>query len=292
MIKALKNTYQRGVFLLVLSALLLSTSGVVLREIQSAGGWEILFYRSLAFSLTVATYLFLRQGKRSLTSILQFRWSELLIVVFLGTGFVAYVFALLYTTVANALFAISAAPLLMAVLGWFILKEKVPWVTWIAIVAGVVGLCIMVGGEVARGRLFGNLIALWIPISYAATIILIRRFRDIDMLPALLMAGLLALIISALFSNELILSWHDFLLSIYLGIFQVGLGFIFMFAGARYVPAAQVGLIGLTEVICAPLWVWLTIAEIPSSSTLIGGGVIFIAIASNGVFNLLKAPRH
>ena len=292
MTKALKNDYPRGVFLLVLSALFLSTSGVVLREIDTAGGWEILFYRSLAFCVTVAIYLTFRQDRGSLQSFLHFGWSELLIVVFLGTGFVAYVFALLHTTIANALFAISAAPLLMAVLGWFILKEKVPWVTWLAIAMGAVGLSIMVGGEVAGGRLLGNLIALWVPISYAATIILIRRFREIDMLPALLMAGLFALIISALFADEFMLSWHDLLLSIYLGIFQVGLGFIFMFAGARYVPAAQVGLIGLTEVICAPLWVWLTIAEVPSSSTLIGGVIIFIAIASNGVFNLLKTSRN
>ena len=112
------------------------------------------------------------------------------------------------------------------------------------------------------------------------------------MLPALCLAGILATAISGFGVQDFSLSLNDMLLSIYLGIFQIGLGFILMFLGARYVPAAQVGLIGLTETICAPVWVWLAVGEVPASATLIGGLLIFIAIFSDGIWNLLGVKKR
>ena len=111
------------------------------------------------------------------------------------------------------------------------------------------------------------------------------------MLPALCLAGILATAISGFGVQDFSLSLNDLLLSIYLGIFQIGLGFILMFLGARYVPAAQVGLIGLTETICAPVWVWMAVGEVPASATLIGGLLIFLAILSDGIWNLARPKK-
>jgi len=285
-------TYLRGVVMLVASALFLSTSGLALRIIEAADGWQILFYRSLTFSVTVFLFLLLRKDVRIREEITNIDWNSLVVAFFLGTGFIAYVFALLHTTVANALFVISAAPLMLAVLGRFVLKERVATRTWVAIGGATAGLVVMVGGGFASGRYFGNLIALWVPISYAVTIILVRRSTRAHMLPALCLAGIVGTVISAFGIQSFSLSLHDLLISIYLGIFQIGFGFILMFLGARYVPAAQVGLIGLTEPICAPILVWLAVGEVPAAATLIGGLMIFSAILFDGFLNILRARRE
>ncbi len=286
------TTYLRGVVMLVASALFLSTSGLALRNIETAEGWQILFYRSLTFSITVFVFLLLKRDVRIRDELANLGWNGLVLAVFMGTGFIAYVFALLHTTVANALFVISAAPLMIALLGWFILKERVPFRTWFAIGGATAGLVVMVGGGFASGRYLGNLIALWVPISYAVTIVLIRRSTRLHMLPALCLAGVVATVISAFGIQNFLLSLHDLLISIYLGIFQIGFGFILVFLGARYVPAAQVGLIGLTETICAPIWVWLAVGEVPAAATLIGGLIIFSAILSDGALNIVGAKSE
>ena len=92
-------TYLRGVAMLVASALFLSTSGLALRNIESAEGWEILFYRSLTFSITVFVYLLLKRDVRIRDELVKLGWNGLIVAVFMGTGFIAYVFALLHTTV-------------------------------------------------------------------------------------------------------------------------------------------------------------------------------------------------
>ena len=286
----LGTPYGRGVLMIAVSALFLSTSGVALRAIDEAGGWQILFFRSFAFSITVFLYLTFKKDVSLRAEIASLKWNDFLVVVFMATGFLAYVFALLHTTVANAVFIIGAAPLLMAFLGWLVLRERVSGRTWLAIVGAIAGLIIIVTGEFSGGRYLGNLIALWIPISYAFTVILIRKSQRTHMLAALLLAGILAMVLSAMFVPTFAVSRHDLLISFYLGIFQVGLGFILLFLGARYVPAAQVGLIGLIETICAPIWVWVTVDEMPSMATLFGGLIILASIVSNGMLSII-GPR-
>ena len=278
-----KSLYVKGVAMLVASGLCLSISGIGLRNIESADGWQILFYRSIAFTLTVFLYMLLRKDITIKESFTNIGANDILLGLFQGTGFVAFVFALLHTTVANALFIFSAAPLVAAVLGWWVLKEAVPGRTWVAISIAMVGLMVMVGGGIAGGRYLGNLIALWVPISYAVTVILIRRSKKIHMLPALCIAGVVTAVISVCFVTDFKVSLNDFSISMLLGIFEIGFGFILMVLGARFVPAAQVGLLALVEPLFAPIWVWWGIGEIPSTFTILGGLLIFLAILSDGL---------
>ena len=278
-----KSLYVKGVAMLVASGLCLSISGIGLRNIESADGWQILFYRSIAFTLTVFLYMLLRKDITIKESFTNIGANDILLGLFQGTGFVAFVFALLHTTVANALFIFSAAPLVAAVLGWWVLKEAVPGRTWVAISIAMVGLMVMVGGGIAGGRYLGNLISLWVQISYAVTVILIRRSKKIHMLPALCIAGVVTAVISVCFVTDFKISLNDFSISMLLGIFEIGLGFILMVLGARFVPAAQVGLLALVEPLFAPIWVWWGIGEIPSTFTILGGLLIFLAILSDGL---------
>ena len=284
--------YRRGILQLVASGFFLSTSGIALRIIEQADGWQILFYRSLALSVTILLILVFQKGSRFFDEFRGLGWNDCLLAVFLGTGFVAYVFALLYNTVANALFIFSCAPFVAGFLGWILLGERVATRTWFAIGVTMAGLAVMVGSELAVSHYLGTLLALWIPIAYAASIIAVRSSKRDNMLVALCLAGLVAGGLSAIFVTDYALTSRDLIISLYLGVFQVGAGFTLVVLGARYVPTAQVGLLALVEPVLAPIWVWMGVGEVPSLATIVGGTIIFLAITTDGTLNIKSSESH
>ena len=284
--------YRRGILQLVASGFFLSTSGIALRIIEQADGWQILFYRSLALSVTILLILVFQKGSRVFDEFRGLEWNDYLLALFLGSGFVAYVFALLYNTVANALFIFSCAPFVAGFLGWILLGERVATRTWFAIGAAMAGLTVMVGNELAVSRYLGTLIALWIPIAYAASIIVIRSSKRENMLAALCLAGLVSGGLSAIFVTDYALTLQDLIISLYLGVFQVGVGFTLVVLGTRYVPAAQVGLLAMVEPVLAPIWVWMGVGEVPGLATIVGGAIIFLAITIDGILNIKSSESH
>ena len=284
--------YRRGILQLVASGFFLSTAGIALRLVEQADGWQILFYRSLALSITILLILVFQKGSRFFDEFRGLGWNDYLLAVFLGTGFVAYVFALLYNTVANALFIFSCAPFVAGFLGWILLGERVATRTWFAIGVAMAGLAVMVGSEMAVSRYLGTLLALWIPIAYAASIIAVRRSKRDNMLVALCLAGLVAGGLSAFFVTDYALTPRDLIISLYLGVFQVGVGFTLVVLGSRYVPAAQVGLLALVEPVLAPIWAWMGVEEVPGLATIVGGTIIFLAIATDGILNIKSSESN
>ena len=278
--------YRRGILQLVASGFFLSTAGIALRLVEQADGWQILFYRSFALSITILLILVFQKRSRFFDEFRGLGWNDCLLAVFLGTGFVAYVFALLYNTVANALFIFSCAPFLAGFLGWILLGERVATRTWLAIGVAMSGLAVMVGSELAVSRYLGTLLALWIPIAYAASIIAVRRSKRDNMLVALCLAGLVAGCLSAFFVTDYALTPRDLIIYLYLGVFQVGVGFTLVVLGSRYVPAAQVGLLALVEPVLAPIWAWMGVGEVPGLATIVGGTIIFLAIGTDGILNI------
>ena len=284
--------YRRGILQLVASGFFLSTAGIALRLVEQADGWQILFYRSLALSITILLILVFQKRSRFFDEFRGLGWNDCLLAVFLGTGFVAYVFALLYNTVANALFIFSCAPFVAGFLGWILLGERVATRTWFAIGVAMAGLAVMVGSEMAVSRYLGTLLALWIPIAYAASIIAVRRSKRDNMLVALCLAGLVAGGLSAFFVTDYALTPRDLIISLYLGVFQVGVGFTLVVLGSRYVPAAQVGLLALVEPVLAPIWAWMGVGEVPGLATIVGGTIIFLAIATDGILNIKSSESN
>ena len=284
--------YRRGILQLVASGFFLSTSGIALRIIEQADGWQILFYRSLALSVTILLILVFQKGSRVFDEFRGLEWNDYLLALFLGSGFVAYVFALLYNTVANALFIFSCAPFVAGFLGWILLGERVATRTWFAIGGAMAGLTVMVGSELAVSRYLGTLIALWIPIAYAASIIVIRSSKRENMLAALCLAGLVSGGLSAIFVTDYALTLQDLIISLYLGVFQAGIGFTLVVLGTRYIPAAQVGLLAMVEPVLAPIWVWIGVGEVPGLATIVGGAIIFSAITIDGILNIKSSESH
>ena len=279
-----------GPLLIFMGALCLSFGGLIVKSFEGATLWQILFWRSIFFSLTVLTFLIITYKKKLFNSFYLSGLPGFIGGVVLSFGFCGYVVAMYSTTVANTNFIISLQILFLAIFGYFFLKEKISLVTLLSIILAVIGVFIMVGNSLTPGELSGNLAAFSMPITFAVLIVIVRKFPSVDMVPAQFVAGICCCLIGYLLSNKLMISYHDIFLGFLAGFFQVGFGFIFITIGARTTPSAMVGIIMLSESVLGPVWAFLFVSERPSIFSLIGGAVILFAVLIQ-FYTLLKKTK-
>ena len=267
-----------GPILIFLGACCLSFGGLIVKSFEGATLWQILFWRSIFFSIAVVIFLLITHKRNIFNSFYKSGFPGLIGGLILSLGYCGYVFAMYNTTVANTNFIIQTQTIFLAVFGYIFLKEKISKLTLFSIIFAFIGIILMVGNSLSPGQTSGNIAAFIMPISFATLILIVRKFPDIDMIPMQFVAGIGAIIIGYLFSTKLIISSHDIFLGFLAGFFQVGLGFIFITIGARSTPSALVGIIMLTEAVLGPLWAWLFANENPPLVVLIGGTIIISAV--------------
>ncbi len=279
-----------GPLLIFFGALSLSFGGLIVKSFEGATLWQILFWRSLFFSLTVLTFLIITYKSKVLKSFYNSGLPGFVGGLILSIGFCGYVFAMYNTTVANTNFIISLQILFLAIFGFFFLKEKINLSTLISIILAMSGVLLMVGNSLSPGELSGNLAAFTMPITFAILIMIVRKFPSVDMVPAQFVAGVSSCLIGLLLSQTIMISLHDIFLGFLAGFFQIGFGFIFITIGARTTPSAMVGIIMLSESVLGPIWAFLFVSERPSLYGLIGGAIILFAVLLQ-FYTLLKKPK-
>ena len=267
-----------GPLLIFLGALSLSFGGLIVKSFEGATLWQILFWRSLFFSLTVLAFLIISYKSHTIKSFYESGLPGFFGGIILSFGFCGYVFAMYNTTVANTNFIISLQILFLAIFGYFFLKEKISKITLTSIILAMLGVLLMVGNSLSPGELSGNLAAFTMPVTFAVLIMIIRKYPLVDMVPAQFIAGLSSCLIGYLLSSKIMISPHDIFLGFLAGFFQVGFGFIFITIGARTTPSAMVGIIMLSESVLGPIWAFLFVSERPSIYGLIGGSIILFAV--------------
>ena len=274
--KIIKNL--PGPLLIFMGACSLSFGGLIVKSFEGATLWQILFWRSVFFSLTVLTFLIIRKKKKIFSSFYDSGLPGLIGGIILSVGFCGYVFAMYSTTVANTNFIISTQILFLAIFGYIFLKEKISIITLASIILAISGVILMVGNSLTPGEMLGNIVAFSMPITFAVLIMVVRKFPKIDMVPAQFVAGISCCIVGFFLSEKIMISSHDIFLGFIAGFFQVGFGFIFITIGARSTPSAMVGIIMLSESVLGPLWAFLFVGERASLFTLIGGGIILFSV--------------
>ena len=267
-----------GPLLVFLGACTLSFGGLIVKSFEGANLWQILFWRSIFFSIVVLVFLTISHKKNFFRSIYKVGLPGFLGGIVLSFGYAGYVFAMYNTTVANANFIIQTQTIFLAIFGYIFLKEKISKLTLASIFLAFFGIFLMLGSSLTPGQMIGNIAAFVMPISFAVLILTVRKYPNVDMIPLQLIAGIGAIIIGYLFSTKIIISSHDIFLGFIAGFFQVGLGFIFITIGAKTTPSALVGIIMLTEAVLGPLWAWLFINETPPLVVLVGGTIVLSAV--------------
>lgn len=286
--------YRRGVALVVTAAALWSLMGLAIRLMGDAGTWQVLFWRSLGLVPVLFLVIFRRSGGKPLALVRATGWAGAIGGIGLVFAFAGAIFAIQAAPVANAVFLFAAAPLMTAVMAWLLLGEPVRPATWAAIVVAALGIFVMVREGLALGAGLGNVAALVSSAGFAAFTVTLRWGRLGDMLPAVLIGGILSILVAAaviaLNGESFALPLPSVLIAVAMGAVLLGGGMAIYTAGSRSVPAAEVGILALAEVMLAPAWVWLFLDEGASAATFAGGVILLIAIALNAVTGMRHRP--
>ena len=265
----------RGRLFVALAAVAWSSAGVLQRELSVDLATQ-LAGRALFAVLALLAYVAVAEQGSVLRAFRAIGRAGLAVAALMAVSSGAFIVALNYASVANVLFMQALAPILAAALGT-VLGEPVPARTWTAMTIALVGVGLMVGGPGGHPHALGEGMALLMAISFAGTLVITRRRRDVSMAPATCLSQVAVLCAAAPFAAPV--GAGDVLLLAALGVGQIGLGLIFLTIGARLIPAAEVALITLLEIVLGPLWVWLVQSEQPGAATLAGGAIVLGAVA-------------
>ena len=286
--------YGQGVALVLAAGSLWSLMGLGLRQIEAASVWQILFWRSVGMVPVLLAFVWWRSGGRPLATIRQVGAAGLIGGLGLVFAFAGAIYAIQTTTIANAVFLFTASPFVAAVLGWILLGEKVrPW-TWAAIALAVFGMYLMVREGLELGALHGNLAALLSAAGFGAFSVALRWGKVGDMLPVSMLGAVFSVVVAGIVltaqGQPIAASGRDMGIAVVMGMGVLALGMVAYTLGSRVIPAAQLTLLSLIEVLLGPIWVWLALGETASRNTLIGGAVLLAGVVFNAVMGA-RSPR-
>ncbi len=278
--------------LMVVSSVVISFGGLIVRSMEAALPWQINFYRSAALLGVVAVFIVLRYGRKSVSVVGNIGALGCLAGVFLGCAGMAFLQALTRTTVANTLFILGAIPFFAALLARILLKEKLTRATLLTMAVAALGLVVMVFEGIAIGVGAGNGFALLTAFLFASYAVALRSRRQKEMLPTLLISAIVIMAASVIAQGgDLSISWRDMMLSFLWGGLLSGVAnWLFIYA-SRHLAAAEVTLFMLLEFALGPLWVWLVVDEQPSMWSIVGGLLIILAVAVRAVVELLGKSK-
>lgn len=270
------RTRRRGQLYVLLAAVAWSSAGLLQRGLDVDAATQV---TGRAFFALPALLLFavLAERGRGIRAFVSFGPAELAVAVCTGVASSTFILALNHTTVANVLFLQAIAPFAAALIAWVALREAVSRRTGVAIVVALAGVGLMVGGPGGAGGI-GLALSAVITLAFALGVVITRHRRDISMARAILLSQVLVLAAYGPFSHPATIGGDDLWLIVLLGIGQMSLGLLFLTLGARLLPAAEVALITLLEVVLGPLSVWLAFSEQPGAATLLGGAVVVGAV--------------
>lgn len=279
--------YGQGVALVLAAGSLWSLMGLGLRQIEAASVWQILFWRSVGMVPVLLAFIWWTSGGHPLLALRKVGLAGVVGGTGLVFAFAGAIYAIQTTTIANAVFLFTASPFVAAILGWILLGERVkPW-TWVAIGLAVIGMYLMVREGLAMGALAGNIAALLSAVGFGAFSVALRWGKVKQMLPVSMLGGVFSAIVAAgilaVQGAPVSVSWWDMGLATMIGALILALGMVMYTLGSKVIPAAELTLLSLIEVLLAPVWVFIFLGETASAATFVGGGVLMAAVALNAV---------
>ncbi|HUQ26869.1 MAG TPA: DMT family transporter [Burkholderiales bacterium] len=272
---------------MVAAPVLWSTAGVVTRHLSSAGAVEQVFWRSLFAFLFVFAFLVFRTNPWK--AIRAAGWPGLVSGLMWAVMFTAFMLALSMTSTANALVVMSVSPLLTALFAKAFLSDAVPPRTWVAAGGAAVGIAWMFSSSLDN-HLPGMAVAFLIPVASAVNVVVLRASAaKLDLVPAVMLGGALSCLLALFFAPAFTATPRDIGLLAFLGFFQLGLPCMLLVIASRTLPAPEIALLSLLEVVLGPLWAWLGAGERPAVATLAGGMVVLAALALNEIGGLRRS---
>ncbi len=246
--------------------------------------WQYVLTRGITIFLILNIYLFFEEGKNFYKNYFNIGWSGLIGGVGLGTAMITFIWSIINTTAAVTLLCLASMPVITALLGFLFLKEKVSTNVWISIIIGASGIILMAFGDTSKSSLLGLLFGLLSAVGFSVFSVSLRWRKETPKFTTVAISGIFCAAFSAIMiinskGNFLSSNYNQALFSLHGTL--VCLGLILYSIGSKAIPAAELTLLSLTEIVGGIFWVWLPffgINEVPANSTIIGGFLIFLSI--------------
>ena len=267
---------RRGQIYVALAAVAWSTAGVLQRQLTLDTSTQV-FGRAVFAAAALLAYVAVVERGRVVESFRSIGGAGIAVALCVATAAGSFIAALNHSSVARVLFILAVSPVLAALLARVTLGEPITRRTALAMALALVGVTVMLGAP-GEGSLAGDALAFLAALAFAVMVVITRWRHDVSMAPATCLSQVVLLVAFLPFATTGDIAAGDLGWLATLGIGQIGLGFALLTVGARLIPAAQVGLITLLEVVLGPLWVWLALDETPSTLTLVGGAIVIVAI--------------
>jgi drug/metabolite transporter (DMT)-like permease len=268
---------RRGQIYVALAAVAWSTAGVLQRQLTLDPSTQV-FGRAVFAGAALLVYVAVVERGRVLEAFRSVGLAGVAVAVCVATASGSFIAALNHTSVARVLFILAVSPMLAALLARVALGEPITRRTVFAMGLALGGVALMLGSP-GEASLAGDGLAFLAALSFAVMVVITRWRHDVSMAPATCLSQVILVVAFVPFASPGEIGGNDVFWLAALGIGQIGLGIALLTVGARLIPAAQVGLITLLEVVLGPLWVWLALDERPSTLTLAGGAIVIGAIA-------------
>lgn len=286
-----KPSHPQAIFLMIIATTLWSMAGVLTRHLDAARDFEVTFWRSVFAALYVGAALLWQHKSQAVPRLISVGRYGMISGAMWAIMFSCFMIALTMTTVANTLIVMSVSPLLTALFARIFLHQQIPARTWLAIVVasgGMVWMFIDGFAQLDARGLAGMIVAMGVPLAASVNVISMKKGgHAVDLIPAVLIGGVLSALAMLPMALPFQASVHDLLILALLGFFQLGFPCMLMVRAARSLSAPELSLLALLEVLLGPIWVWLGAGEVPANATLMGGAVVLTAL----IFNELAAIR-
>lgn len=279
---SMRSSYLRGCALVILGGLMLSLGVFCIRNATVSNAWQYIFWRALGFTTALVAIAWLRDHRspvRQLAGLGRWAW---IAAVCMALSQVTFVSSIKAATFAEVFLICSLAPVITAALAWPLLKERIGWITVVAVILGIAGVVVMTGGELHATNVMGQFIALISALAFAGYTLCTRGSRPQDLDAALIGVGLLTAMAGAIATNlmglPLLATPLEAAIAFGHGAVVLSSGLFLFGQGSRFVPAVTFTLLAQAEAVLSPLWGFLFFAETPTQATVLGGSLIIVAV--------------
>lgn len=272
------NSYVVGILLVTAATVAWSSAGLFTRLIQ-LDSWTTLLWRGVFGAIAIALISCRLERKKTIIEFFSLGPAGWLFAIVSAVGMVMFISALKHTTVAHVSIVYATVPLVTVGIAWVLLRERPTKDAMVASVAALVGVGVMVG-ITSEGHWLGDLLALGMTVCLALMMIITRLAPDIPLLPSAAVSALLSAAMAFPFSQSFTIATDQWLLLFLFGVVNSALGLSLFILGAKLLPAVETALITALDAPLAPILVWLVFSETPGVPTLVGGLIVFIAVAN------------
>jgi len=283
------NSHLKGLLIAFFGIVILTPDAVLVR-LADSDSWTVLFWRGIFFAAGIIVILLITYRSKAVNELINIGKGGVLIGLLTALGGTSFILAIHYTSIAKTLVIISISPIMVAIVSLIMLKEKPAIYTWLSMILVFIGIYIVMAGDKSGMNLMGNLFALAAVVIGGFSFTLLRKYKNVNMVPAMAVNGVAIALIGFVFADSLVLSSQSMLYILASGI-VLAVSFSLITIAPQYIPAPEVAMFFPLGTVLGTLIAWIVVKEQPPSNALIGGSIVIVTLFCHAWYSTKLAQK-